>query len=153
MGDDKRRRKQLTPMSGELKAPADWVTPTSAPEKTRPRKEKTLPVTRWQVLRAGLKRIAIVLIILFALVMGVALLMVQFLDIERSRALTLAFFGCGAFIALGGFLTGTTGSSADWMPEEGYDAEDRAQAVNASIVYGAFGVALIIVGAVLDAKL
>ena len=154
MDDDKRRRKQLTPMSGELGAPADWVTPSPAPEKRpRARKEKTPPVTRWQVLIAGLKRIAIVLIILVALVMGVAVLMVQFTDMEGSRALTLAFFGCGVFIALGGFLTGTAGPSRDWMSEGGYDAEYRARAVNSSIVYGAFGVALIVVGAVLDATL
>lgn len=90
MRDDDRRRKGLTPMSGELKAGSDWATPEPIPEARRPRKEKTLPVTRGRVLIAGLKRIAVVLAILLTLI---------------------------------------------------------------SVVYGSFGVALIVVGAVLDAYL
>ena len=39
------------------------------------------------------------------------------------------------------------------MPEGGYDYEDRQQGLNRSVVDGGFGVALILVGAVLDAYL
>jgi hypothetical protein len=148
MGQDPRRPRQLTPMSGELKAEADWAVPEPVPEKRRRRKEKKLPVTRGQVLLAGLKRIVIVLAILVALIAGVALLLVRFADMEASRAFPLAFFLGGAFIALGGFLGATTGPSWDY-----YELDDREYWLNNSIVYGAFGVALIVVGAVLDAKL
>ena len=153
MEQEPRRPRQLTPMSGELKAPADWIPPGPVPEARRPRKEKMPPVTRGQVLLAGLKRIVIVLVILVALVAAAALLLVQFSDMEASRAFPLAFFAGGAFIALGGFLGATTGPSMDWMPEGGYDFADRQHGLNSSLVYGAFGVALIAVGAVLDAYL
>jgi hypothetical protein len=153
MRDDDRRRKGLTPMSGELKAGSDWAPPEPTPEARRPRKEKTVPVTRGRVLIAGLKRIAVVLAILLTLISVVALLLVHFSDLEASRAFPLAFFGGGAFIALGGFLGATTGPAMEWMPEGGYGHEDRQQGLNNSVVYGGFGVALIVVGAVLDAYL
>ena len=143
--------RKLTPMSGELKA--EWSPPAPVTEPRRLRKEKTPPVTRGQVLLAGLERIVIVLVILVGLVAGAALLLVQFSDLEASRAFPLAFFAGGAFIALGGFLGAMTGPSMDWMPETGYDYQDRAHGLNGSVVYGGFGVALIVVGAVLDAYL
>jgi hypothetical protein len=96
MGYEERRRKQLTPMSGELKANADWALPEPVPEKRRLRKEKKLPVTRGQVLLAGLKRIAIILVILVGLIAGAALLLVHFSDMAASRAFPLAFFAGGA---------------------------------------------------------
>lgn len=139
-------------MSGELKVAADWAPPGPVVEE-RPRKEKKLPVTRGQVLLAGLKRSLIVLVILSALIAGAALLVVHFSDMEASRAFPLAFFAGGALITLGGFLGATSGPSTDWMPEGGYDYEDREYGFNNSFVYGAFGIALIVVGAVLDAYL
>jgi hypothetical protein len=39
------------------------------------------------------------------------------------------------------------------MPEGGYDHAARERGLNNSVVYGGFGVALIVVGAVLDAYL
>ena len=140
-------------MSGELKAGSDWIPVEPVPEARRPRKEKTLPATRGQVLIAGLKRIVIVLAILVALISGAALLVVYSSDTTASRAFPLAFFAAGAFIALGGFLGATTGPSGNWMPVRGYDFEDRQQGLNRSVVYGGFGVALIVVGAVFDAYL
>jgi len=140
-------------MSGELRSDEGWVPADPVAGKRRRRKVKSPPVTRGQVLVAGLKRIAIILVVLSALIVAVALLIVQFSDMDASRAFPLAFFVGGAFIALSGFFSGTTGPSQDWMPEGGYDSEDRASGVNSSIVYGAFGIALIVVGAVLDAKL
>jgi hypothetical protein len=94
-----------------------------------------------------------VLVILVGLVTGAALLLVHYADMEASRAFPLAFYGGGALIAMSGFLGSTTGPSLDWMPVTGYDAADRARGVSNSFVYGAFGVALILLGAVFDAKL
>lgn len=141
-------------MSGELRSDEGWVPADPVVGKRRRRrKAKTPPVTRGQVLVAGLMRIAIILVVFSALVVGVALIIVQFSDMDASRAFPIAFFAGGAFIALSGFFSGTTGPSHDWMPEGGYDFEDRKRGVNSSIVYGAFGIVLIVVGAVLDAKL
>lgn len=154
MEREPRRPRQLTPMSGELKAQEDWVPTSPAPEKRRRwRKEKKPPVSAGQVLLAGLKRIVIVLVILVGLVTGAALLLVHYADMEASRAFPLAFYGGGALIAMSGFLGSTTGPSLDWMPVTGYDAADRARGVSNSFIYGAFGVALILLGAVFDAKL
>ena len=142
-------------MSGELRSDEGWAPadPVERRRLRRPHKAKTPPVTRGQVLVAGLKRIAIVLVVLSVLIVGVALLIVHFFDIEPARAFPLAFFAGGALIGLGGFFSGTSGPSQEWMPEGGYDYEDRQRGVNASLVYGAFGLALIAIGAVLDAKL
>jgi hypothetical protein len=142
-------------MSGELKASAEWVPTDPVPEKRRRwrRKEKAHPVTRGEVLLAGLKRIALVLVISCALLTGAALLLVRYSDTAASRAFPLVFYGGGALLALSGFAGATTGPAMDWMPMRGYDYEDRVRGMNNALVYGFFGVALIIVGAVLDSKL
>jgi hypothetical protein len=155
VGGEKRSRRQLTPMSGELRSDEGWVPsdPVAGRRRRRRRKEKTPPVTRGQVLLAGLRRIAIVLGVVSVLIVGVALLIVQFSDVEPARAFPLAFFAGGALIGIGGFFSGTSGPSQDWMPEGGYDYEDRRRGVNTSLVYGSFGIVLIAIGAVLDSKL
>ena len=140
-------------MSGELKADSDWIPTWPVPEVRQRRKEKSAPVTRGQVLLAGLKRIVIVLVILAGLISVAAWLLVHFSDLAASRAFPLAFFVGGASIALGGFLGATTGPSLDWMPEGGYGYEDRQHGLNEALVYGGFGVALILVGVALDSYL
>ena len=153
MDEEPRRPRQLTPMSGELRSQADWAPPEVLPQKRRRRREKTPPVTRRQVLLAGLKRIAITLVILVGLIAGAAVLLIHFAGMDASRAFPLAFFLGGAFITLGGFLGATTGPAFDWMPEAGYGYDARAHGLSNSVVYGGFGIALIVVGAVLDAYL
>jgi MFS family permease len=140
-------------LSGELKVDAGWSPLEPAPEKRRGRKKKAPPVTRGQILLAGLKRIGTVLIVLVGLISGGALLAVHFSDTTASRAFPLAFYVGGVFLACGGVLGATTGPSADWMPETGYDHGDRQRGLNNSLVYCGFGVVLIVVGAVLDSNL
>ena len=153
MDEEPRRPRQLTPMSGELRSQADWAPPEVVPEKRRWRKKKTPPVTRREVLAAGLKRIAITLVILVGLIAGVAVLLIHFSDMEASRAFPLSFFLGGAFLTLGGFLGATTRPAFDWMSETGYGYDARAHGLSNSVVYGGFGIALIVVGVVLDAYL
>jgi hypothetical protein len=160
MRDDERRRTKLTPMSGELKISADWVPPGLVPEKHRSRPEKMPPVTRRQVLLAGIRRMLIVFIFLSAAVVGAALLIVLFSGMKGSRAFPLAFFLGGALIAVGGFLSAQTGqiTGLPWgpgalPPAQGYSFEERETAFSNAVAYAAFGVALIVVGAVLDAYL
>jgi uncharacterized membrane protein YidH (DUF202 family) len=150
---EERKPRKLTPMSGELKAQADWVSTAEIPEQRPAREEKSPPVTRRQILIAGLRRSAIILVILFTLVAALALLLMRFGDMDASRAFPLAFFVGGAFITLGGFLAATTGPSYDWMPERGVDQERRQIGINNSLVYGSFGIVLIVVGVVLDTLL
>jgi hypothetical protein len=144
-----RRRRVLTPMTGERRAESTW-TPSEPDEKVRRRKEKEVPSTRGRVLIAGLRRSVIVLLILSALVCGVALLMVRVGDMSPGRAFPLAFYLGGALIAVGGFLGAMAGPSADWMPEGGFGRYERQTALNRSVVYGVFGVLMIAVGAVID---
>jgi hypothetical protein len=152
--------RQLTPMSGELKIAADWVPPGPVPEKHRSRPEKMPPVTRRQVLLAGIRRMLIVFVLLSAAVVGAALLVIQFSDMKAARAFPLAFFLGGALIAFGGFFSAQTGqiTGLPWgpgalPPERSYGFEERKRVFGNAVVYAAFGVALIVVGAVLDAYL
>ena len=132
MSFGERRRRRLTPLSGELRAESARE-PSKPDEKVRRRKEKEVPATRGRVLIAG-----------------AALLMVRVGDMSPSRAFPLAFYLGGALIAVGGFLGAMAGPSADWMPEGGFGRYERQTALNRSVVYGAFGVLLISVGAVID---
>ena len=147
-----RKRRKLTPMSGELRVEADWA-PTEPPAGRPSRPEKTAPVTRREVLVAGLVRIAGILVTLVALVSAVAFLFMWLGDMNASRAFTLAFLVGGAFIAVAGFLMGTTGPAWDVMPDHGYGYERREVGINRSFVYGSFGVVLVLIGIALDALL
>jgi hypothetical protein len=153
MGFDERRKRSLTPMSGELRTESDW-TPTKPEEKVRRRqktsKRKEVPSTRGRVLLAGLRRSIVALVLMAAVICGAALLIVHFSDMSPSRVFPLAFYLGGAFIALGGFLGAMTGPSVDWIPEGGFGRYDHETALNRSAVYGVFGVLLIGVGAVID---
>jgi hypothetical protein len=151
--DERRRKSDLTPMSGELNAPADWVPPGPVAEEHRIKKEKPLPRTRREVVVAGIRRMLFILALLVGLVALAGVLIVQFSDTQPARAFTLSFYLGGALIAGGGVLGATTGPSADWMPAGGFDRAERDRAFNMSFVYGTFGVALIAVGVLLDSLL
>lgn len=153
MGDDERRKRKLTPLSGELRADADWAPPAPVAEPRRVKKEKALPQTRGQMIVAGIRRALVILVLLGGLIALVGALIVWLFDTEPARAFPLAFYLGGATIAVGGFLGGTTGPSADWMPEGGFDREEREEAFNMSIVYAVFGGALIGVGVLLESLL
>jgi hypothetical protein len=119
------------------------------------------PITVRGVLLAGIGRILIVLVLVSAALVGVALLFIQFADMTASRAFPLAFFLGGALITIGGFLGATTGPMPTGFPQGGalireagyYTVGQRQRALSNSVVYAAFGIALIVVGAVLDAYL
>jgi hypothetical protein len=153
MADDSARRKQdLTPMSGELNAPADWVPPGPVAEEHRIKKEKPLPRTRREVLLAGIRRVVIILVLLVGLIALVGLLLVEFKGTKPARAFPLAFYLGGALIAGGGVLGATTGPMYG-MPAVRLSRAEHEHAVNWSFVYGGFGVALIAVGVLLDSVL
>jgi predicted nucleic acid-binding Zn ribbon protein len=117
-------------------------------------------VTRQQVFLAGIRRMLIVFVLLSAAAAGVALLFIWLMDARASRAFPLVFYLGGALIALGGFLSAQTGQQTGFpwgrgnLPaERGLGVEERQKAFSNAIVYAGFGIALIVVGVVLDAKL
>ncbi|HEV8602340.1 MAG TPA: hypothetical protein VGQ68_02985 [Gaiellaceae bacterium] len=148
MEDRRGRRRDLTPLSGELEARAEWTPPGPVAEQHRPKKEKAPPATWSGALLSGLRRFILILALLAALLGGAALLLVQLSDTEPSRAFPLAFYLGGAVITLGGFLH-AAGSSAPYY----FEREEREAAFTMSFAYVAFGVALVVIGAVLDSVL
>jgi hypothetical protein len=152
LGEERRRKQDLTPMSGELNAPADWVPPGPVAAEHRIKKEKPLPRTRRQVVLAGIRRIVIILALLVGLIALVGLLLVEFKGMKPARAFPLAFYLGGALIAAGGVLGATTGPMYG-MPVAGISRSEHEHAVNWSFVYGFFGVTLIAVGVLLDSVL
>src|SRR5713226_1949540 len=91
--EERRRRKDLTPMSGELHAPADWTPPGPVAEEYKPKKkEKPLPKTRREVFFAGIRRALFILVLLGGLTTLVAVLVVLFSDTEAARAFPLTFY-------------------------------------------------------------
>ncbi len=153
MGEDERRIRKLTPMSGELRAGSDWAPGDPAAKPRRRKKEKAAPQTRGRVILAGMRRFVVILVLLSGLAALIGALFVWFRDSDPARAFPLSFIIVGALLAGSGFLGATSGPSADWMPEAGFERGEREHAFNMSFVYGAFGVALVCIGLALDALL
>lgn len=139
-------------MSGELRAPADWTPPGTVEERHRVRRERQIPTTRRGMLLHGTLRYVVVLALLVAATAAVALLVVWLADAEQARAFPLAFYLAGATVIAGGFLL-STGGSGDWMPDGGIDRAERDSWIGSSLVYVAFGVPLVAIGALLDSLL
>ena len=98
MGFDERRRRNLTPIGGELRAETAWEPSDPAEKKPKPRREQA-PPGRGRIILAGLRRSAIWLILLSAVICDAALLMVRFGDMPPERAFPAAFYIGGAIIA------------------------------------------------------
>jgi uncharacterized membrane protein len=147
-----RPRKRLTPMSGELRAEADWAKVEDTPRE-RAKKEKSAPRTRTGMIVAGLLRAFLILVMLVALTALVAALIVWLSDADAARVFTVTFILAGALLAIGGFLGATSGPAVNWVPEPGFGQGAKERAVNMSFVYGAFGLALVGIGILLDALL
>ena len=108
MEGDGRTRRQLTPLSSELQAPADWTAPGPIAEEYKPKKVKRPPRTRKEVLLRGLRRLAITLGLLAGGTALVAFLIVQFWDTSVDRTFTFAYYIAGGGLLAVAFL-GSTG--------------------------------------------
>ncbi len=146
--DERHRRHGLTPLSGELKAPADWTPPGPVAERYVQRKEKRPPTTRRDVLLHGLRRFVLISAGLGGGIALIAVLILWLGDASASRVFPLAFYLGGAMFGAAAVLGGTGVYEAEY-----WDRAEREQAFNMSFVYGAFGVALIGVGVLLDSVL
>jgi uncharacterized membrane protein YidH (DUF202 family) len=151
MEDERRRKQGLTPLSGELHAPEAWTQPGPVAEQYKPKvkPEKRAPTTTRGMLVHGVKRFVLVLAGLGAATALVALAFVWLADASAARAFPLTFYLAGALVIAGGVLL-STGGSADWIPEAGFEREERESWIGSSLVYVAIGIPLIAIGALLD---
>ena len=143
-----RTRRQLTPLSSELQAPADWTAPGPIAEEYKPKKVKHPPRTRKEVLLRGLWRLAIILALLAGGTALVAFLIVQLWDTSVDRTFTLAYYVAGGGLLATAFF-GSTGGEVDWY----WDRGEREDAFNYSFVYALFGFLLIGVAVLLEGVL
>jgi small-conductance mechanosensitive channel len=142
MVDERRRRRTLTPMSGEVvvRDISDEV------RRARPRRLATLlrlphlphARTTTGAIAIGLVRVAIALVPCI----GIALLIDHFLD--RSPA--IAFYLVGASVLATAFLF----AAADTESRYYWDAEEREERVRMSVSYMLVGGLLIAIGVVLE---
>ena len=144
MEPEPRRRRTLTPLSGELKAPVAW-TPADPTRKERRRKTKAPPTTRGGVLLHGLGRFALFMGGLIGGVALIATLIVWLGGGSSGRVFPIAFYIAGALLGSAAFF----GSTGTYAPRY-WDRGERERAFNMSFVYGAFGVILIGIGVLLE---
>ena len=153
MTDEPRRRRSLTPLSGELRAEEAPVLGRPPPRKrlrNRLRRRPKPPPKTWpEAIARGLVRFAVVLAVMAALVLAVAFSLVWLADMESDRALTLSFLLGGVLVLAGGFFSSAAPIETDYY----YDVSDREHMISNTFVYAAIGIALVLIGVVLDATL
>jgi hypothetical protein len=151
---ERRRKSQLTPMSGEVKAAAEWrpADPVKEAKPRRRRKERRAPATRGAAILHGLKRLALLLTAVAGAVVLVAWLVASHWNRSFSHVLPLAFYfagaGVGAFAVLGG-----TGVGRSYRYTGGYGAGAgirREVAVNTSFFFACLALFLFGAGIALD---
>ena len=147
-----RRRRQLTPLSGELRAQAEWrpVDPVAEQRgrKRRRRRERRRPETTLGMLLFGLRRFVLFGGGLAGAVAGIAALIVWLTGSSATRVFPLAFYVGGAFFGALAFFGGTgTYSRYYWSQTE------KERAFNLSFVYICFALLLIGIGVALETLL
>ena len=132
-----RQRKRFTPMSGELKAMVDF--------------EPHDPAQDELIIARGLRRLALILVLLGGAVTLAAWLYARHADEPIGDVLPVAFYIAAAGVGLFAVLGGTSGG---WNVRAwgggGYDRAQRAAAVNTSAVLAFLAIVLFGFGLVLD---
>jgi len=137
MDEEPRRRRQLTPMSGELTEQAGWTAPEPIEQRLEPKAEKAPPRTTREIILRGLLRLVVTLALIAAATALAALLIVYF------RGSPAVFVGAG-LLALAFFHQ--TGQESEWYRDRG----EQEMAFNWSTVYALFGVLMLAIGLALD---
>jgi hypothetical protein len=140
---DGRRRRQLTPLSGELRT-EEWA-PPPVEKPRRERKSKPVPTTRAEMILFGLRRFALIALGVVGATLLVGLAVVWSSDSTAARALPRTFYFAGAALAAVAFLGGT-GMYYPWYRSR----SEQEFAVNASFVYGLVAVILVGIGVALE---
>ena len=138
-----RRRKNLTPMSGELRIPEGWVPPGPVPEKPRARPEPQPPTTTLGMLGHGVKRLALVVGGISAGAITLSLALVFLAEAEASSTLPVVFYVTGVLVASGGLWSL---SGQEWAPEAGYEQVEKEGWVSDAFVYFGIGLTIIAIG-------
>ncbi len=150
--EERRERKRLSPMSGELQAMVDYERHDPAEDdRQRRHPKKPPPATRGAVILRGLGRLALILVAIVGGVTLIAWLVADHSDKPISHVLPTAFYfaaaGFGVFAVLGG-------TSGGWSLRTwgggGYDRTQRAGAMNASVVFACLAILLFAFGLLLD---
>ena len=151
--EEPRRRRTLTPLSGELRTGDAQV--LGRPEPRRPlrarlrRKPKPPPKTWGEAIARGIARFTLTIVLLSAVVLGVAAALWWLAGMELARAVTLSFLLGGVLILAGGFFSSAAPIDTDYW----YDVSDRERTISNTFVYAAIGVVLVLIGIVLDQAL
>jgi hypothetical protein len=149
-----RRRRRLTPLSGELKEMVEWQPPdpTKVEKPPRRRRERRAPTTRRAMILQGLVRLALLLGGSVGLVVLIAWLVTRHSGQPLGHALPTAFYIAGAAVGALAVLGGT-GVGRSYRYSGGYGAElstPRQRAVNSSAFLGLLAVFLFGLGLALD---
>ncbi len=151
----RRRRAQLTPLSGELKAEAEWAPADPVAEQRRQerprrrRRKRQPPATRRALILFGLRRLALILLFSGGSVALVAALIVWRGSSHPAQVFLLAYYFAGAAIGAVAVLGGT-GMNTHWYWQE---RADREQTFNMSFAYALIGGVLFAFGLALDSLL
>jgi hypothetical protein len=152
--EERRRRRTLTPLSGELRVSEAEVLgrPPQARKRLRDRlrrRPKPPPKTWGEAIARGLARFTAAVVLLSAALVGVAGLLWRFAGMEFARAATLSFLLGGVLILAGGFFS----SAAPIDTHFYYEVPDRERMISNTFVYAAIGIVLVLIGIVLDQAL
>jgi hypothetical protein len=138
-----RRRRRLTPLSGELRT-EEW-TPRPAEKPRRERKAKPAPTTRAGMILFGLRRFGLIAFGVVGATALVAIGVVWLSDSTAAHVFPRTFYFAGAAFAALAFLGGTGMSSRMYRSRS-----DHEFAVSASFVYGLIAVILVGIGVALE---
>jgi hypothetical protein len=152
--EERRRRRTLTPLSGELKVGEAEVfgPPPRARKRLRDRlrrRPKPPPKTWSEAIARGLARFTLTIVLLSGVATGAAALLWWLAGMEFARAVTLSFLLGGVLILAGGFFSSAAPIDTDYY----YEVPDRERMISNTFVYAAIGVVLVLIGIVLDQTL
>jgi hypothetical protein len=147
--EERRRRTNLTPLSGELREMVEWT--PSDPTKERPaprrRKERRLPTTRRGMILRGLVRLGVILLAAGGGVALVGGLIVWRGGGSAAHVLPLAYYFAAAGVGALAVLTGTgTGRSYRYSGGQA----TRETAFRSSFFLGFIAVFLFALGVLID---
>jgi hypothetical protein len=155
MSDERRRERGLTPMSGELESRAEWARPEDIGAAREPwKREQGARTTTSGMLVHGLKRLALLVGCISAILVAVSLLIVFLADTDPSRTFPLAFYFGGAAVAGWGFLSVLgAGYRPEPVPETGYEQVEKERWGDDILAYFGVGAVIVGLGVVLDVLL
>ena len=146
MGDDERRRKSLTPLSGELHTDVSW-TPAETVEKRKPKPKAQPPTTTRGMLLHGFKRLFLIVGGISTGLVMISLLIVYFGDAGAAATFPVVFYVAGAAVA-GGGLWSVFGQ--EWAPITGYEQVEKESWVSDVFTYFGLGATIIAIGVALE---